>query len=302
MKLKVQLMILLKWFVAKIGKFGAWLLWSCPYFFRRGLGVLLGTLWFDVFRIRRSLVVENIQRAFPHMSEKEALKMGRRSLWNLGTHFTEYSFLPFLSSRNLSRVATAQGLEHLDQALEEKKGVLMLTLHLGHGDLGVAALSLMGYPMVLVSKFFKLKWLNDLWFGMRERLGTEFIPPRDSSFQLLKKLKGNKVVVIPLDQFTGPPIGVKTKFFGVETGTAAGLALMAFRSGARVIPACTYRTAQHRHHIQIFPAVDMSVYKDLEEPSVMATEHFNRLLEKMIEDHPDEWMWIHRRWKKFVVT
>jgi KDO2-lipid IV(A) lauroyltransferase len=206
-----------------------------------------------------------------------------------------------LKKENISQRVRMEGGEHLSAALDHKKGVLMLTLHLGHGDLAVASLSLFGFPMVLVSKFFKLKWLNDLWFGMREKLGTEFIPPRNSSFQLLKKLKAGKVVVIPLDQFTGPPIGVRTTFFGQETGTAAGLALMAVRSQARVVPAYTFRDADGIHQIRILPEVDMERFKHGEDPSYEATQHFNHLLEDIVRKHPEQWMWIHRRWKKFVV-
>jgi KDO2-lipid IV(A) lauroyltransferase len=153
----------------------------------------------------------------------------------------------------------------------------------------------------MVSKFFKLKWLNDMWFGMRERLGTRFIPPRDSSYQLLRGLKSGNAVVIPLDQFTGPPIGVRTTFFGKETGTAAGLAVMAERSGAPVLAVYTYRDAKGRHVLRFVK--EMPVAKGRDPESVQrVTQAFNDELEKFIKLHPDQWMWIHRRWKSFVVT
>lgn len=291
----------LKKLLGKFFKVLAWGLWMSPRSVRRGLGVFLGLLWFDVLRIRRDLVRENIQRVFPDMSDQDAISLGRESLFQLGQDFVEYSFLPFMTVKNFQSVSKVYGGENLQQALDKKRGALMLTLHLGHGDLAVGALSLSGFPMVLVSKFFKLKWLNDLWFGMREKLGTEFIPPRNSSFQLLKKLKANKVVVIPLDQFTGPPIGVKSHFFGIETGTAAGLALMAFRSKAPVIPAYTFRNTSGVHEVHLLPEVDLTPFKDLEDPSREATEHFNRILEDLVRKHPSQWMWIHRRWKRFVV-
>tara|TARA_Y100001935_G_C17291606_1_gene503676 strand:+ start:346 stop:1212 length:867 start_codon:yes stop_codon:yes gene_type:complete len=288
--------------LGKLTKGFAFLLWKSPVFVRRGVGILLGTLWLDILRIRRNIVIENIQRAFPNLSDKEALRLGRKSLFQLGQDFAEYSFLPFLTAENLNSKIQFRGLENLDHALEGKKGVLLLTLHLGHGDLAVGGLSLKGYDMVLVSKFFKLKWLNELWFGMRAKLGTEFIAPRDSSFQLLKMLRKNKVVVIPLDQFTGPPIGVKTTFFGHETGTAAGLAVMSFRSGAAVVPGYTFRSSEGIHEVHLLPQVDMEKFKDSEDAAQKATQHFNGLLEQMIREHPDQWMWIHRRWKEFVVT
>lgn len=272
----------------------AGILYLSPYGVRRFLGILLGILWFDIFRIRRDVVLQNIQRAFPELTYKDQVKIGRRSLWNLGTNFIEYSLLPFLNSKNVDRFFRMEQMHHLDQALEHGKGVLMLTLHLGHGDLALGALSLKGYPMIMVSKFFKLKWLNDLWFRMRERLGTQFVPPRDSSFQILRGLKAKKAVVIPLDQFTGPPIGVRTQFFGHETGTAAGLATMAIRSGAKVVPVYTFRDSGGVHVIRALPEVDL-----LDEV-LSSTQKFNDILEKLVVEHPDQWMWIHKRWKKFV--
>lgn len=295
-------MSFLKLFFAKFSKALAFLFWISPRPVGKWTGYFLGFLWFDVFRIRREVVLENIKKAFPEMEGKEAIKIGRRSLLNLGHNFIEYSYLPFLNKKNIHKVAKVSGKENLERALSHKKGVLMLTLHLGHGDLAIAALSLSGFPIALVSKTFKLQWLNDLWFGMREKLGTEFIPPRDSSFQLLKKLKSNKVVVIPLDQFTGPPIGVRTTFFGVETGTAAGLATMALRSGAKVVPAYTYRMASGVHQVEVLPEIDMTPFKGHEDASALATQHFNLILEDFVRKHPSQWMWIHRRWKRFVVN
>jgi KDO2-lipid IV(A) lauroyltransferase len=228
------------------------------------------------------------------MGARERVSLGRRSLQNLGLNFVEYSFLPYLNKDNFNDFFEFHGLEILDQALAEGKGALLLTLHLGHGDLACAALSLRGYPIVMVSKFFKAKWLNDLWFGMRARLGTKFVPPRDSSYALLKGLKTGHAVVIPLDQFTGPPIGVRTHFFGVETGTAAGLAVMAERSKAPVLSCYTCRQPDGRHGVNIVrevPAGDAT-------PEVV-TQRFNDELESFVRAHPDQWMWIHRRWKTF---
>jgi KDO2-lipid IV(A) lauroyltransferase len=151
--------------------------------------------------------------------------------------------------------------------------------------------------MVMVSKFFKIKWLNDLWFGMRERVGTRFVAPRDSSFALLKSLKHGRAVIIPLDQFTGPPIGVRTTFFGHETGTAAGLSVMAERSGAPVISVYTYRKANGRHVIRFHQEIPLRL-SDADTPEQI-TQRFNDELESFVRLHPEQWMWLHKRWKKF---
>ncbi|MBX3022096.1 MAG: lysophospholipid acyltransferase family protein [Bdellovibrionales bacterium] len=276
------------------GRAASYLLYHSPAFIRRGLGLFLAFLWFDLLRIRRKVVTDNIAIAFPEMTLSERTALGRRSLRHLGINFVEYSFLPWLKRENIDQHFDFLNAELFERALAQGRGVLLLTLHLGNGDLACSALSVRGYPMVMVSKYFTFKWLNDLWFGMRERLGTKFVPPRNSSYALLKALKTKQAVVIPLDQFTGPPIGVKSTFFGVETGTAAGLAVMAERSKATVISVYSWRQPNGRHAIQFvreIPAGDAT--------PELVTQRFNDELESFVRLHPDQWMWIHKRWKKF---
>ncbi len=270
-------------------------LFFSPACIRRGLAGVLAFLWFDLFRIRRRVVLDNLAIAFPLMSRRERVNLGRRSLRHLGLNFVEYSLWPYLNKANFADYVEFHGLDIFEKALQQKKGVLLLTCHLGHGDLAVAGLSLRGYPMVMVSKFFKWQSLNDLWFGMREKMGTKFVAPRNSSYALLKALKSGSAVIIPLDQFTGPPIGVRTTFFGRETGTAAGLAVMAQRSKAPVVSVFTYRNSrglQSVHFMRQIPVPEG-------EPSEVTTQKFNDELEHFVRAHPDQWMWIHKRWKKF---
>jgi KDO2-lipid IV(A) lauroyltransferase len=283
-----------------LGRGLSFALFYSPRWIRQTIAWTLATLWFDVLRIRRQVVLDNLHLAFPQMSHTDRVRMGRRSLYNLGLNLVEYCYLPWLSHSNYQRYFRIETPEVLERSLAKGKGVLLLTLHLGHGDLGCAALSLHGFPMVMVSKVFKLRWLNDLWFGMRERLGTRFIAPRDSSYALLKALKQKRVVIIPLDQFTGPPIGVRTSFFGVETGTAAGLAVMAGRSGAPVVSCYTFRDRDGTHVLRFEREIEVERSRSEQEIAAV-TQSFNDELEKYVRLYPDQWMWIHRRWKRFVV-
>ncbi len=280
-----------------IGWLGAalsYILFISPAFVRKSLAWLLAFLWFDVLRIRRKVVLENLRKAFPDWTDARRVQTARTSLRHLGLNFIEYGFLPWLTKENLGRYFEFHGLDVFEAALARGKGVLLLTLHLGHGDLCCAALAIHGYPMVMVSKFFKMQWLNDLWFGMREKAGMKFVPPRNSSFALLRALKNKSAVVIPLDQFTGPPIGVRTTFFGIETGTAAGFAVMAERSGATVLSVYGVRKANGKHAIHFI--------RELNEQgsAERVTQGYNDELESFVRLYPDQWMWLHRRWKRFV--
>lgn len=285
----------MKQLIGWAGRAISYFIYIAPAFVRSALGAFLGWLWFDLFRIRRKVVLDNLKIAFPEKTEKERIQIGRRSLRHMGLNFVEYALWPFLGKNNYLNYVEFHNQELMDAAIARGKGVLMLTCHLGHGDMALAGLSLHGYDMYLVSKFFKLQWLNDLWFGMRERMGTHFIAPRNSSYALLKSLKRGGIVTIPLDQFTGPPIGVRTTFFGRETGTAAGLALMAQRSKAPVILTYTYRNPQGKQAVTFVKEVPVNEGEALE----VTTQRFNDELEPLVRQHADQWMWIHKRWKTF---
>ena len=270
-----------------------------PRRLRHAVGDLLGLLWFDVFRIRRQVALENLRIAFPHWTEGERVRCARRSLRGMGRNLTDFAVVPFFNSAWAKREFDVVGREHFDRALAGGKGAMVLTLHLGNGDFAIAAYSRMGLRVTLISKLFRSKRLNELWFGMRARHGTRFIAPEKSSFEILRALKRNEAVIFVLDQFMGPPVGVETRFFGRPTGTAAGLALMADRTRAPVVPSYTFRQASGRSTIVFEAPIAFIDSGTREENIARMTQAYADRLEAIIRLHPDQWMWIHRRWKRF---
>ena len=263
-------------------------------------GYALGILWWDIIRLRRDIVLENLEIAFPNMTTSEKSALARRSIINMGKSFVEHTWMPFYTSENYINDFVFKGIEYLEQARAKGKGVCLLALHLGNGDMALAGMSLKGLPIMLISKKFKLRWLNDIWFEMRGRLGTEFISPRNSSYAILKGLKKQKIVIFVHDQFMGPPTGAKTLFFGKETGTALGLAVMSYRSKAPVVPVFTFRREDGKTQVEYLPEVPFEEYNDRDHSLVYMTQKYNSIIEDLIRQHPDQWMWVHRRWKKFI--
>lgn len=273
-----------------------------PMRVRLAIGDAIGILWFDVLRIRRGVALANVRLAFPEKTEAERIRIARSSLRSMGRTLVEFSLFPYLKGRLGRHLFKYEGLQHLDEALSGGKGVILLTLHMGNGDIGAAGLSVRGYKMHLISKEFKARWLNDLWFGMRRKLGTQFISPEKSSFEILRALKRNEAVIFVLDQFMGPPIGTRTKFFGVETGTAMGCALMAVRTGVPVVPCYDLRCDDGTHRIVIEAPIPTPGGLDdrLREENISAlTQVYTDKIEAIVRQHPEQWMWIHRRWKEF---
>ena len=283
------------WFLKTL----SFLVVKSPQVVKNLLGDAIGVLWFDIFRIRRRVVTDNLQKAFPEMEYAKRVSLGRTSLRNLGRDIIEYTYLPFFNKQICDELFEIHDAHYLDQALEQNKGVCLLTMHMGNGDLASAALSAVGYKIHLVSKEFKSKWLNEMWFSMRARAGTKFIPPRNSSYAILKALKKKEIVIFVMDQFTGPPIGIRSTFFGIETGTGYGLAMMAERAKSPVIPVYTVRKNDGKHLIQFMPEIEFKEEESQEKTMLEMTQRYNAFIEGIVRKHPEQWMWVHKRWKTF---
>ena len=290
----------MKAFVSFLFKSVAFLVSSLPMKLQLFLGDCIGWLWFDVLRIRRKIIFSNLKVAFPDKSKRDKIRIGRASCCNMGRGLIEFTRIPFLKPDEKSiDLFEFRGLEYLDSAKSQGKGVCLLSLHLGNGDFGVAGLAIKGVRLHLISKQFKIQWINDLWFGLRESLGTKFIPPRNSSYGVLKALRAKEPVVFVQDQFMGPPIGLKTTFFGKETGTAMGLAIMVQRTGAPVLPIYTYREDSGKTVVIFEKPLEFDKIEDKEEKILHITQKCNDKLEDLVRKKPEQWMWVHRRWKRF---
>ena len=273
-----------------------------PRSFVRFLGKPLGFLWWDLFGFRKKIVLDNLTKAFPEWSDEKKNTVGRNSVYMLMENFFEIFLIPSLNQKWLEKNVVFHGLENLDQALAEKKGVLLLSLHLGNGDLMANCLALKGYKVSIITKFFNSQLLNSLWFGVRSAQGVQCIPPHGEKtpFLILKGLKANSCVGFVLDQHMGKPYGVKTQFFGHPAGTAYGLALFHMKTKSPIVTVYNYQGDDGKVHIVAEPAMVYKSelkHKDREQTLVELTQSYTDKIEEVVRRYPDQWMWVHRRWK-----
>lgn len=275
-------------------------LWLLTPWIRKGLSWFLMWLWMDALKFRNFTVFRNLQIAFPQMPKEEKIKIAHQSLRNLADSFFAFLLLPLRGKSWMEKSVIFEGLDNFEKAKTIGGGVLGLSLHLGPGDVACAMLSVRGIPVNLISKKFKQKFLNQFWFGVRERMGTKFIDPhgRETPFQILSGLKKKELVIFVLDQFMGRPFGIPTKFFGRKTGTAYGLALFALKTKAPVLPLYCFWDSFGKLHV-VFGQIISSEVKSLvrDQQILELTQRYNDTLEEIVKKHPEFWMWIHRRWK-----
>ena len=170
-------------------------------------------------------------------------------------------------------------------------------------DVGASSIVMKGQELYLITKRFKAKWFDDMWFSVRGAQGVKYIDAHapNNAFEILKALKKNAALVFVLDQYMGKPFGIATRFFGKRTGTAYGLALFVQKTKAPVLPTYTFEGDDHKIHVVIEPPLDTEkcLTDDKDQTLVNLTQSFNDKLEEIVRKHPEQWMWVHRRWKDF---
>lgn len=264
---------------------------------------LLGILWFDILRIRRKDVLGHIAIVFPDMNESDKIKMARRSMRLLTGAMADLFYMPYMDKSWRDQNIVFEGKQHIEEARKEGKGVFLLGMHIGSGDLAANMIAAELGNLYLITKLFKNKNLNDVWFSLRAFHGVKHIEPHGEKtpFQILKALKSNGSVVFVLDQFMGKPYGIETTFFGRATGTAQGLALFYLKTKAPVVPVYCYESADGHVRIVFEAPLSLSalVSEDKEASIQKLTQYFCNVTESIILKYPEHWMWLHRRWKKF---
>lgn len=291
--------LLLKFFVNLMVFFSS----LVPRRWLRKSGSWVGFLWFDVFGFRKKIVLDNLKLAFPEWTDQQRKAVGRESVYQLGYNFAEFFFIPSVNPDWIAKNVVFHGWEHVENARAAGKGMFFLTLHLGNGDLACNTIVLNGQSVNLITKRFKTKWFDDLWFSIRGAKGVQYIDAHapNNAFEILKALKKNSAVVFVLDQFMGRPFGIETSFFGKKTGTAYGLALFVQKTKAPVLPIYTYEGEDKKLHVVVEPAMDTAscVTDDKDQTTLNLTQSYCDKLEEIVRKHPEQWMWVHRRWKDF---
>lgn len=275
-----------------------WALAQLPPGLGLWVGRRLGDLAYWVLPTRRAVASRNLARAFGGQRFQEELgQLCRESFRHLGMTLVEactFFFRP--PSVLLSRV-DVEGVEHLKDAAAQGRGVLLLTAHFGNWELLAAAHIQTGYPLSVVVRPLDSPLLNRLVTRFREGGGVEVIPKHRAVRPVLEALRRGGMVGILLDQNTSRRQGVFVPFFGEPASTSKSLAVLAFLSRAPVVPVFIHREPGGRHRVIIEPAVPPPDTGDREQDVVAFTAAFARIVESRIRQWPEQWLWMHRRWK-----
>lgn len=249
------------------------------------------------FRLRQ-VGMRNLEMVFPEKSLNERRRILLGVFTSLGRQLAELSQFPRYTAQNVDDVVVYDGLENYERAYARGRGVLFLTAHFGGWELSAFAHSLHGHWLHVVMRPMDNPYLDRLLQSYRTMHGNKVVPKDDFVRGLLAAMRAGETVGILMDTNMTPPQGVFVDFFGIPACTASGLARMALRTDAAVVPGFTiWDEALGKYRLRFDPPIELVRTGDLEADIVANTQKFNNVIEEYVRQYPEQWLWVHRRWK-----
>jgi Kdo2-lipid IVA lauroyltransferase/acyltransferase len=217
---------------------------------------------------------------------------------NLGRLLGEFSQLPKLNRQNVSNVVVYDGFENYAASVRRGKGTLFLTAHFGAWELCPFAHAVYGHPLRFLIRPLDNPLVDWLVNHYRTLSGNEIISRKNSLREIFEALRKNQGVGILIDQNTSLDEGIFADYFNIPACTTTGLAVIALRTNATVLPGVLiWDERLRKHRLRFEPPVDLIRTGRTHADIAQNTLHFNKILEGLVRQHPDQWLWVHRRWK-----
>ena len=260
------------------------------------LGDQLGSIGYCVAGQKRKLADHNLRLAFStDLGQQERDRLVRRVFRHFGRSTVAFLRAPMFPPEEIARQVTVEGWEHLENAYCGGKGVIVTSGHIGNWDLLGSWLAQVHHlPVSVVAKDPKGAVLADYLRRMRESGGFAVLSKGESARPLLRILQRGEVVIILPDQNSGD---VFVPFFGVPAGTVAGPASLALHTGAALLPVFFLTNPDGTFHVIIQPPIPTVSTGSREDDVKRIMTAFNEVLESMIRQYPEQWLWLHNRWK-----
>jgi KDO2-lipid IV(A) lauroyltransferase len=261
------------------------------------LGDALGTLWYRLDRRHRHIARANLKLAFgDQKTSREIDRLARRSFQNLGRLLFEVGWLQRLKPGEVSQHFLLEGFTP-SRVADLRRGVLVLTGHFGNWEILPAVAAMIGFRVSIVYRPLDFAPLDRFFSFSRARFGADLIPKKNALFRIVRALRGNRTVGILLDQNAKRDQGVFVDFFGKPVSTNKGLAQLALKTQTPVYPMFLVRQARG-FKVILKDQIPLATTGDPARDVALNTRRYNRVLEEMIRRYPDQWFWVHRRWKK----
>lgn len=243
----------------------------------------------------------NLAIAFPNKSPAERDAILRESLRNLGRLVAEFCHSHTLTPETIAERVAFTDFEQWQAAVTKAKetGALVLAGHFGNWELSAASHACYGFPLHIIHRRLRNPLIDNVVVRERERCGTKVIHKTNAGLEVLRAIRKKALVVAAIDQNASGRLGVFVPFFSRLASTSSGLAGLALASGVPVIPAFLVREhGTWRHRIVLLPTVEPVRTGDQTADILATTAKFSAVFQSMVEQYPEQWLWIHKRWKR----
>ncbi|HWB59583.1 MAG TPA: lysophospholipid acyltransferase family protein [Chthoniobacteraceae bacterium] len=261
-----------------------------------------GKLAFHVLPLQRGPVMRNLRRIFGDtLSNDQLVALAQACYGHFVRFVIEYLRMMFMSAEAKKKLIRVENMEAVVKAHEKGKGVLLLAGHFGNWEVstiaGISQFTQYKGLFHFVRRPLKPKWFNDLITHRFRRAGFGTLAKRGSLDSLLDLLAEQAIVVFVFDQHAGARDGVLVNFMGQPAHTFKSLAIIALSTGAPVIPAASWREPDGTHVLRFGEPLPHFDSEDTNEAIRRNTQTYNDAIEKIVLRHPEQWIWMHRRWK-----
>lgn len=271
---------------------------SLPRRLAHRVGIAIARLVYRVHGRLRRVGQRNLELAFPAMPAAEREQILRGEYDNLGRLLAEFCLFPRYTRENVAGFVGYEGLENYLEARDRGHGVLLVTAHLGGWEVGSFVHSLNGYPMRVVARPMDNSYLERMSQSYRTLHGNATFSKQEFARGLISAMRAGETVGVLMDTNMTPPQGVFVPFFGIEACTASGVARVALRTSATVVPAFTiWHRELQGYRIHFEPAIMLVRSGDGEADARANTALFSAAIEAFVRRYPEQWLWVHRRWK-----
>ncbi len=279
----------------------SWTLRLFPYSFVSWLGAGFGSLVYQVIGFRKAFVLENMRLALaPAIGEQEIERLARANYQHYGRMVIDFLLSLTWLPKNYAARVPIDGMEHAKTLLKQGRGFFFLTFHLGSWELALGSAVAHGLPLQAVVKRSKSPAGDAFLNWYRAKMGASLLVESGTHHDILKALSSGKAIAYLLDQFMGPPIGLPVTFFGRKAGTAVSLALLLERRDVPVLLTYIYRDSKGTSRIQIEAPFQFTNLGEARETRLyQRTQQLNDAMERIIRRYPEQWLWLHRRWKEY---
>jgi Kdo2-lipid IVA lauroyltransferase/acyltransferase len=263
----------------------------------RAAGISIGWFVYLLHGKLRRVGMRNLELAFPEKSRRERKKILGNVFTSLGRQVAEVCLFPKYTRENVGKVVVYEGFENFERALARGKGVMFLTAHLGAWELSAFAHSLYGHPLDIVMRPLDNAYLDRLARSYRTMHGNKAVD-KDFARGLITAMRKGETVGVLMDTNMIASQGVFVDFFGIPACTASGVARVALKTDAAVVPGFTiWDAVLQKYRLRFDPPVELIRTGNTEADVVVNTAKFTKVIEDYVRKYPDQWLWVHRRWK-----